>query len=91
MLDPVVTTDETPLRKLLREHGMKFKRVADQAFPERSARSRRDLFYRIVKGQSPVIDEAQAIVAALKYLTGRSSLRVEDIWPIGGTRRVDET
>jgi len=90
---PMVVTIETPFLTFLRVNDPKYKRVADLAFaglyPDKTPRARRDLFYRIVKGQSPVIDEAQAIVAALRYLTGRSSLRVEDLWPIGGTR-VDE-
>lgn len=69
--------EESPLRRFLRESGLKYRAVAKRADVPQS------VFYDIIGGHRPVrIDEARRIVAALHEMTGRQ-LTIDDLWPAG--------
>ena len=79
---------ETPLKRFLRESGLKYREVSKRvAIP--TAEGPKELgqsaFYAIINGDRAVkIDEAQAIIAALRAMTGQM-VTLEQLWPTNGS------
>jgi predicted transcriptional regulator len=71
-------TTATALQRFIDEHGLKAKAVAKRADLSRSQ------FYRICQGDRlPDTSEAQQIIKALQYCTGRF-ISIEHLWPPDG-------
>ena len=78
--------DESPLKRFLRESGLKYRAVSARATIQTDGGPRelsQSVFYAIVGGDRPVrIDEAHAIVMALRAMTGQP-VTIEQLWPNG--------
>ena len=82
------TLIETPLKRFLRESGLKYREVSKRVRipgPDGPTDVGQSAFYAIIRGERAVkIDEAQAIVAALRAMTGQR-VTIEQLWPPNGS------
>jgi len=78
--------DESPLKRFLRESGLKYRAVSARATIQTDGGPREfshDVFYALVRGdRTPRVDEAHAIVTALREMTGQP-VTIEQLWPNG--------
>jgi len=73
----VIIEQAGPLKRFLDGAGLKYRAVSERA------NISQDIFYALVRGDRvPRIDEAHAIVTALREMTGQP-VTIEQLWPNG--------